>query len=64
MASLSRLKPGERGRIKVTVDVAGKRGPITKAVQVYSNDPKQPVVTLTVTMQVKDAIRQNPGQNQ
>ncbi len=61
MASLSHLKPGERGRIQVTVDVAGKRGPISKAVQVYSNDAKQPVVTLTVAMQVKDAVHQNLG---
>jgi hypothetical protein len=53
MASLSRLKPGEKGRIQVTVDAAGKRGPVAKTVQVYSNDPKQPVVTLQITMQVR-----------
>lgn len=56
MASLSRLEPGETGRIQVTVDVAGKRGPITKTVQVFSNDPKQRVVNLVVTMQVKDDV--------
>lgn len=55
MASVSRLKPGEKGRIQVTVDPAGKRGLVTKTAQVYSNDPKQPVVTLQVTMQVRDA---------
>lgn len=56
MASLSRLKPGEKGRVQVTVDPSGKRGPVSKSVQVYSNDPRQPVVTLQVTMQVRDAI--------
>lgn len=56
MASLSRLKPGEKGSIQVTVDVAGKRGSVTKTVQVYSNDPRMPMVTLQVTMLVRDAV--------
>lgn len=65
MASLSRLKPGEMGRIQVTVDASGKQGPVTKTVQVYSNDPKKRVVTLMVTMLVKDAVhlRKNAASN-
>ncbi|MBA4374133.1 MAG: hypothetical protein C0402_14885 [Thermodesulfovibrio sp.] len=61
MASLSRLKPGEKGRIQVTVDAAGKRGPIVKTVQVYSNDPKLPVVSLQVSMQVRDSVHLKKG---
>lgn len=60
MASLSHLKPGEKGKIHVTVDAAGKRGPISKTVQVFSNDPKQPVTTLTLTMLVRDALHIKP----
>lgn len=56
MASSSRLKPKEKGRINVFVDVRGKAGNITKTVQVFTNDPKSPVTTLSVTMHVKDLI--------
>ena len=56
MASLSHLKPGEKGRIRVEIDLAGKIGAVTKTVQVFSNDPKRPVVTLTATMRVRDRM--------
>jgi len=59
MASSSRLKPGEKGKIHVVVDPAGKRGIISKTIKVFSNDPKQPVVTLSVTMEIKDAVHMN-----
>lgn len=54
MASSSRLKPGETGKISISVDTTGKKGPITKTVQVVTNDPVRPNMTLTVSMTVKD----------
>jgi cytochrome c5 len=38
------------------VNLRGKRGNISKTVQVYTNDPSRPVTALTVRMYVKDAI--------
>ncbi|MHB8883135.1 MAG: c-type cytochrome [Thermodesulfovibrionales bacterium] len=60
MASSSRLKPGDKGRVSMSVDLAGKKGLITKTAQVVTNDPVSPVVTLTVSMQVKDDLHARP----
>ncbi len=56
MASSGRLKPGEKGNITTTVDVRGKLGNISKTIQVHSNDPKRPQVTLALKMDVKDEM--------
>lgn len=48
MASSSRLKAGEKGKIIVKIDIKGRVGSISKSVQVFSNDPKRPVVTLVL----------------
>ena len=56
MASLSHLNPGDKGKVQVSVDLRGKRGQVTKTVQVLSNDPKKPVTTLTVTALVRDSM--------
>ena len=56
MASSSRLNPGERGAIKVAVDIRGRTGSITKTIAVQSNDPKTPVTTLTVRLSIKTQI--------
>lgn len=59
VASSSRLEPGERGKINVSVDIRGKTGHIAKTVQVYANDPTNPVTKLTVTMNIKDRVHMN-----
>ncbi len=56
MASSSRLKPMEKGKITVTVDVRGKLGKISKTIRVSTNDPNKPMTTLTLSMQVKDSL--------
>jgi len=48
MAGSSRLKPGERGSITVRVDIGDRIGKIVKTVEVFSNDPERPKVTLTL----------------
>ena len=53
MASSDRLKPGEKGKINAKVDLEGKQGLISKGINVYSNDPKMPVVTLTLKAVIK-----------
>lgn len=55
VASSSRLKPGEEGKIVATVDIKGKIGFITKTVKVFTNDPKRPVVTLSLKALIKAA---------
>jgi hypothetical protein len=42
--------------LSMSVDLAGKKGPVSKTVQVITNDPGHPVTTLTVTMSVKDSL--------
>lgn len=59
VASSSRLKPGERGKIHVLVDIRGKSGYISKTIQVYANDPKNPVTKLAVRMYIKDRVHLN-----
>lgn len=46
MASSDHIKPGDNGKITAKVDVKGRTGTLSKTVQVFSNDPKKPVVTL------------------
>jgi hypothetical protein len=46
--------PGEKGRIRVVVDIRGRKGILTKKIAVHTNDPERPVTTLSLTMSVKD----------
>jgi hypothetical protein len=53
MASSSRLKPDEKGKINISVDTKDKVGPLTRIIQVRTSDPKNPVITLSVRLVVK-----------
>lgn len=55
-ASSSRLKPGERGKIEVSVDIRGRTGNLSKTIQVYTNDPKNPLTKLTLQIHIKDPV--------
>jgi len=48
MASSSHLKPKEKGKIITKVDIKGRTGSLSKSIQVFSNDPKRPVVNLSL----------------
>jgi hypothetical protein len=48
MAGSSHLKPGKSGSIKVRVDFGYVMGTIVKIIEVFSNDPERPKVTLTL----------------
>jgi hypothetical protein len=60
MASSDHLKPGEKGRIEATVDTAGRAGKLAKTVQVLSNDPARPSVTLRLNAVVNQPPKQPP----
>lgn len=53
MASSSRLKPGDEGKIVATIDIKGKIGFITKTVKVFTNDPKKPTSNLVLKALIK-----------
>jgi ACT domain-containing protein len=48
MASSSHLKPGEKGKITAKINIKDRSGTISKNIQVFSNDPKRSVVTLSI----------------
>ena len=48
VASSSRLEPGETGNINAKVATKGKKGSISKSINVFSNDPKKPTVRLSI----------------
>ena len=52
MISSDHLGPGNAGQIKASVDTTGRTGRLEKHVSVYSNDGTNPVVTLSLTMEI------------
>jgi hypothetical protein len=50
------LKPGESTRLKVTFDPRGKNGPQTRPVWIYSNDPRTPQKSVTITANVLNVV--------
>jgi hypothetical protein len=54
VVSSTHLNPGEKGKISAKVDIKGRSGSLSKSVQVFSNDPKRPVINLLL----KALIRQ------
>jgi len=53
MASSSRLKPGEKGKITAKINIKDRAGSISKSVQVFSNDPKRHIVSLFLKAIIK-----------
>ena len=52
MISSNRLVSGSSGKIMVSIDTTERSGPLVKYITIYSNDRTQPLVTLSVTMDV------------
>ena len=55
-ASSNEIKPGEKGSIRVVIDMRGKKGFFVKTIDVYTNDPITPVTTLSLKISVKDQL--------
>lgn len=47
------MPPGGEAKIDVTVITSGRLGRIGKTVRVHSNDPKQPVASLTIEGEIE-----------
>jgi len=52
LSSGRNVEPGEKSTIEVQYDSRGKLGRVHKVVQVYSNDPKSPIVYLSMNGEV------------
>ena len=62
MARFDRVvPPGGEGKAVLKVDLKGYQGKVRKSAVVFSNDPQQPNLTLTVTGQVRPFIELKPG---
>jgi hypothetical protein len=53
------IKPGESGSIKAVFNSGGYKGKVTKAIYVYTNDPKNSEVVLMLNAQVDQATATN-----
>jgi hypothetical protein len=47
------VQPGQSVDLEITLKTGRLRGPIRKAVYYYTNDPKRPLLTLTMTAEVR-----------
>jgi hypothetical protein len=54
------VPPGASGSVGVTCDTANASGPLTETVTVYSNDPTEPVSTLTLSGRVRADAAADP----
>jgi hypothetical protein len=54
------VPPGASGSVDVTCDTANAFGPLTETVTVYSNDPTEPVSTLTLSGRVRADAAADP----
>jgi hypothetical protein len=50
------IPPGGEGKVTLKIDTGGYRGEVTKNTRVHTNDPKNPVSTLTIKAFVKVPI--------
>jgi len=60
IVSKKTLQPGETGEIKATFDSHRFRGPISKKVYLYSNDPQQKTFEFGLTATVKELLVSTP----
>ncbi len=56
----SKYEPGEKGVIKVTYNAATRTGMISRQPIVYSNDPIEPNLVLTVTAEIVNKVTAQP----
>jgi len=56
------IPPGSTGAIDVTFDTTGEHGHAARTITVYSNDPLQPVTTLTLNADVDAALAAEPAE--
>ncbi len=52
MISSNHLDPGSVGKIKASVNTTGRGGPLVKHITVFSNDRRNPALSLSLSMDV------------
>lgn len=55
------ISPGERGELVVQVDLRRQQGPVAFPVELATNDPEQPELTLRVSGEVVTYVEAHPG---
>jgi len=55
------IAPGADGKVRAEVDTAGFSGAIAKDITVFTSDPGNPMIQLTVRAQVRAALDAQPG---
>ncbi len=55
------IEPGASGTIRSVVETKDFKGPIAKSVAVFTNDPDNPRINLTVKANVKSLVEVSPG---
>lgn len=55
------IAPGETGKIKVTLDTIGLEGGQSRNIRIFTNDPENPQVDLTVRVESRPYIAAQPG---
>jgi hypothetical protein len=53
MVSSDHIKPGDKGKITAKIDIQGRKGVLSKSIRVFSNDPRNPTVTLALKATIK-----------
>lgn len=61
MASSSHITPGEKGKITARINTAGRVGMLHKTVDMFSNDPKRPKITMTLKADIKAPPNEQPS---
>lgn len=56
------ISPGGLGKVEAELHTNGQRGPVTRLIEVSSNDPERPVVLLRLTARVKSLLSVLPGE--
>ena len=56
-----KIAPGQTGKVHAVLDTASFNGPISKGLTVFTNDPDNPQMELTVRAKVQPYIAAKPG---
>lgn len=50
------LEPGQSVELPITIDTTGFRGFVLRAIDIFSNDPANPIFTLTINIDAPEAV--------
>ena len=55
------IAPGESGKVVATLNSKGMRGAISRLIQVFTNDPRNPRIDLVIKANVRAYVEASPG---